>query len=86
MVEVAHDARVGELGQHARLLIEARLLDGGARMQDLERDQRAGLAIDRLIHGPHAAHAGLVLELVAFREGRTAPRRARCHRGHYREP
>ena len=84
VVEIANDSGMRQLRQHPRLLVEARLLDGAARMQDFERDQISRVPVECLIHRPHAADTGLALELIALRKAERASRGTRCHRTHDR--
>jgi hypothetical protein len=77
--DVRDDARVGELGQEARLAREAlrRLRARALRVDQLQRHAVTRIPIARAEHGAHPAAAGLPLDLEAVRE-----QRAWLERGH----
>jgi hypothetical protein len=63
---VAHDARVIELGEDARLLGEALERRGVEPGQHLQRHRPRRLPIDRPVDDPHAAGSGEPVDLEAF--------------------
>jgi hypothetical protein len=60
--EVAHDARVRELLQHARFTREACEVVHGRAMQHLERHACARVAIEGAVDATHAARTGQLFE------------------------
>ncbi len=78
-IEIAYDARMFQLRQEARLLIETRNLGGAPDVEHLERNHRPGPTIDRLIHRTHPTGPCLTLELKTIHEVRAALGCSRLH-------